>query len=167
MHASARRYAPLFLAGLAFLVLAAATALAERGSITASFPCVGDGEYVAMNDELGHWVGKFTCATYTDSGSGPMHRAGWACSGSIDVVKGKITVGGGYCKVTHLDGDVIQVRWDMKPGGTFARFDTRGQYLSGTGKYAGIQGSYNAEWHMVPDTAVFLGTMINSSYQIP
>ena len=88
------------------------------------------------------WNGEFWGESVTDSESGPLHRGTWYCTGE-QVLQGGTTVwAGGFCVVTDGDGDTVNLHWQSTKGYPGADIDTRGDYYSGTGKYAGITGNY-------------------------
>lgn len=50
---------------------------------------------------------------------------------------------GGFCLVTDVDGDTVNLLWEpTNTPGPATEILTKGTYLCGTGKYAGIRGHY-------------------------
>jgi predicted RecA/RadA family phage recombinase len=116
---------------------------ADRGTTTgiASFHAKGDvTEYKAG---VVVWIGKFFGVSITDARKGPLHNSGWDCTGESTIHDGQVHQSDGFCVVTDADGDVINLVWEQThvPAPTGVA-KTKGTYLSGTGKYEGIQGYY-------------------------
>ena len=132
----------LFVAMLG-LAIGSAVQAADRGTTTgiASFHAKGDvTEYKAG---VVVWIGKFFGVSITDARKGPLHNSGWDCTGESTIHDGQVHQSDGFCVVTDADGDVINLVWEQThvPAPTGVA-KTKGTYLSGTGKYEGIQGYY-------------------------
>jgi len=73
---------------------------------------------------------------------------------------------GGFCLVTDSDGDTINLLWERtNVPGPAAEAKTKGTYLSGTGKYAGIQGNYTFACRFAG--ALALCNVTGGEYKIP
>lgn len=119
------------------------TQAAEQGTTTgvASFQAKGE----AKNHKPGVtvWTGMFAGVSMTDAKKGPLHNSGWDCTGEAVIQDGNSYSAGGFCLVTDPDGDTINLLWQRtNVPGPAADPKTKGTYLSGTGKYLGIQGYY-------------------------
>lgn len=89
------------------------------------------------------WSGTFLGASVTEARKGPMHGAGWQCTGEVVTQDSKVYKADGFCLITDPDGDTINLLWVRTDvPGPASELKTRGTYLFGTGKYAGIQGHY-------------------------
>lgn len=89
------------------------------------------------------WTGTFAGASLADSGRGPLHNAGWDCTGESILSEGTVLRSGGFCLVADAAGDTINVVWERtNVPGPFDDAKTRGTYVSGTGKFHGIEGYY-------------------------
>lgn len=133
---------PVFVAALGTGVVQL-TYAAEQGATTgvASFQAKGE----AKNHKPGItvWTGSFSGVSVMDARKGPLHNAGWDCTGEVVIQDGKSYSAGGFCLVTDPDGDTINLLWERTDvPGPAADAKTKGTYLSGTGKYSGIQGHY-------------------------
>jgi len=150
-----------------FGVFVGATAhAADQGTTTgvASFHAKGDVKEYKPGVVV--WAGNFIGASITNARKGPLHNAGWDCTGETTISDGKVYQSDGFCLVTDQDGDTINLIWERinNPGGP-AEAKTKGTYLSGTGKYTGIQGYYTF-------TCQLSGAMANCSitggeYKVP
>lgn len=139
---ASKRTSALFVGVLGANVGLAAYA-AEQGTTTgvASFSAKGDVKN--YKPDLMLWNGTFVGASVTDSRKGPLHSSGWDCTGEVVVQGGNSYSANGFCLVTDLDGDTINLLWvRTNVPGPAGEPKTKGTYLSGTGKYAGIQGYY-------------------------
>ena len=127
----------------------------------------GEGNYQEFPPDFGLWTGIFYGGGTTDSESGPLHRSGWDCTGEIAYQGGTPKWGGGFCTVTDVDGDTVNVRWQATaPWGPGANIGTRGDYHSGTGKYAGITGWYTFQCDNVA-VSHFFCAITGGEYNIP
>ena len=138
----ARLQIPMLVVGLGIGVVPF-THAAEQGTTTgvASFQAKGE----AKNHKPGVtvWTGTFSGVSVMDGRKGPLHNAGWDCTGEVVIQDGNSYSAGGVCLVTDPDGDTINLLWQRtNVPGPAADAKTKGTYLSGTGKYAGIQGYY-------------------------
>lgn len=98
----------------------------------------------AMEVEKGHyyWTGEFSGSFQNDKGPGGLfHLAGIRCPAWFDlnVNTGKSTAGG-YCVIRDGDGDQATVTWSNAGDGHTSPGSFT--FTSGTGKYAGIKGTY-------------------------
>jgi hypothetical protein len=125
------------------LTVAGVSYAAGQGTTTGFASFYGKGEAKEHKPGLIVWSGGFVGASVSDGRKGPLHNSGWDCTGETAIQDGKVHRSGGFCLVTDPDGDTINLVWERTdvPGG-MVDGKTRGTYLSGTGKYAGIQGSY-------------------------
>lgn len=133
---------PVFVVSLGIGVVPL-THAAEQGTTTgvASFQAKGE----AKNHKPGVtvWTGSFSGVSVMDARKGPLHNAGWDCTGEVVIQDGNAYSSGGFCLVTDPDGDTINLLWQRTNiPGPAPDAKTKGTYLSGTGKYAGIQGYY-------------------------
>jgi len=116
---------------------------AGQGTTTGVAAFHAKGEVKEYKPGVVGWVGNFIGASMTESRKGPLHNAGWDCTGESTIQDGKVFQSDGFCVVADSDGDTINLIWERTnvPGGG-AEAKTKGTYLSGTGKYSGIQGYY-------------------------
>lgn len=126
-----------------FCVGLVGAAHAEQGTTTglAAFHPKGDAK--GYKPDLTLWNGTFIGISITDSRKGPLHSAAWDCTGEVVIQDGISHSANGFCLVTDSDGDTINLLWARTDvPGPIATPKTKGTYLSGTGKYAGISGYY-------------------------
>ncbi len=119
------------------------THAAEQGTTTgvASFHATGEAKEHSPGVTV--WTGKFFGVSMTDARKGPLHNSGWDCTGELVIQDGNAYSAGGFCVVTDPDGDTVNLLWERTNiPGPVPDAKTKGTYLSGTGKYAGIQGYY-------------------------
>ena len=57
------------------------TQAAEQGKTTGVAAFHAQGAVTEYEPGVGVWLGKFVGVSKTDSGSGPLHNAGWDCTG--------------------------------------------------------------------------------------
>jgi hypothetical protein len=138
----ARRKSRLFVAIFGVLVGATAHA-AGQGTTTGVAAFHAKGEVKEYKPGVVVWVGNFVGVSMTESRKGPLHNSGWDCTGETAISEGKVYQSDGFCLATDPEGDTINLVWERTdiPGGA-AQGKTKGTYLSGTGKYMGIQGYY-------------------------
>ena len=126
----------------------------------------GEGTYQEFPPDFGLWTGVFYGGGTTDSESGPLHRSGWMCTGEQAFQGGTTKWAGGFCTVTDVDGDTVNLRWQSTKSYAGATIDTRGDYYSGTGKYAGITGSYTLHCDNIA-VSHFFCAITGGEYNIP
>ncbi|MBI3989427.1 MAG: hypothetical protein HY347_07395 [candidate division NC10 bacterium] len=145
-----------------------ATLGAEQGTTTgiASFYSTGKAKEYAPDFVV--WTGTYTGASYTDAKKGPLHFGAWDCTGEVIIQKGMALSAGGFCAVTDPDGDKINLRWERTniPGAVLDA-KTKGTYLSGTGKYVGIQGEYRFSCTLFPNSDHAICQIMGGEYRIP
>ena len=137
-----RNKSALFVAVLG-LAVGSTSHAAGQGTTTgvASFQAKGDVKEYKPGVVV--WVGSFVGVSVVDGRKGPLHNAGWECTGETAIQDGNVFRSGGFCVVTDPDGDTINLLWERtNVPGQAAEPKTKGTYLSGTGKYTGIQGNY-------------------------
>jgi len=137
-----RRTSVLFVAVVS-LAAGSASHAAGQGTTTGVASFYAKGEAKEYKPGLIVWGGGFVGVSIADGRKGPLHNSGWECTGETAIQDGKVLRSGGFCLVTDQDGDSINLLWERTdvPGGTVDG-KTKGTYLSGTGKYTGIQGFY-------------------------
>ena len=125
------------------LVLGSVSQAAERGTTTGIASFHAQGEVTEYKPGVVVWVGRFFGVSMTEGRKGPLGNSGWDCTGESTIYDGKVHQSDGFCVVTDPDGDIINLMWEQThvPAATDTA-KTKGTYLSGTGKYAGIQGYY-------------------------
>ena len=141
---------------------------AEQGTETGGMVGFhGVGKFQQFEPDFGLWNGEFWGESTTDSESGPMHRGAWYCTGEQAFQGGVTKWGGGYCTITDVDGDTVNLRWQATaPWGPGANIGTRGDYFSGTGKYTGITGWYTFHCENVAMSHFFC-SITGGEYSIP
>ena len=143
------RLVSMTFAAVGFLAIVTAQVHAEPGQVV----CHSDGTAKEIADGLTHWTGVFNCGTTMDAGKGLLHRADLDCSGHLEFQGAVYTIGYGYCNATHPGGDIVHLRWEMVTPGTGADgFTSKWTYMSGTGKYEGINGGVKLSWKQVGST---------------
>lgn len=125
------------------LVLGSLSHAADRGTTTGIASFHAQGEVTEHKAGVIVWIGKFFGVSITDARKGPLNNSGWDCTGESTIHDGQVHQSDGFCVVTDSDGDVINLVWEQTnvPAAT-STAKTKGTYLSGTGKYEGIQGYY-------------------------
>ncbi len=90
------------------------------------------------------WTGTFIGVSLMKSGGGPLHNAGWECTGEVVSTSDTMYRAAGFCVVTDRDGDTVQCLWERTDvPGSGDEMKAKGTYLLGTGKYAGIRGTFS------------------------
>ena len=137
-----RRKSTLFVAVLG-LVAGSTSHAAGQGTTTGVAAFQAKGDVKEYKPGVVVWVGSFVGVSMAEGRKGPLHNSGWECTGETAIQEGKVYRSGGFCLVTDPEGDTINLLWERTdvPGGA-AEAKTKGTYLSGTGKYTGIQGHY-------------------------
>ena len=121
------------------IVLGLSSFAAQAGEVTQkgrdTHVCT-DQKFIAIGDVPDHWIGVFVCEGISTTEGG---EAGTLKERGIgDFIAGKGWAKG-YAEVTYDDGSVVRAVWE----GTKTRTTAMGAYqlTSGTGRFAGINGS--------------------------
>jgi hypothetical protein len=129
--------------GVLGVVVGAAANGAEHGTTTGVASFQAKGEAKNYKPAVTVWDGTFVGVSVTDTRKGPLHNSGWDCTGEQVIQDGNSFRAGGFCVITDPDGDTINLLWERtNTPGPVPEPKTKGTYLSGTGKYSGIQGYY-------------------------
>ena len=140
----------------------------EAGKPTGFVTFYGSGETQKHAPDMLVWKGAFYGQGVTDSGKGLFHYSAWDCTGEMAYQSQKVSFGGGFCAVTDRDGDKVNLRWEVdEPGASAAKVKTKGTYLSGSGKYSGIQGGYNFLCELIADTTHYICRIVGGEYTAP
>ena len=140
-------------------VPAMAGELPKEGPISATFVNEGRVDAMQIGDEQWAWTNYARTATVGDSEGDLLHNMSGDCMGM-----GVNNQGSGYCRHVDADGDMIFERWqDVDIGKGTATF------LGGTGKYAGITGTLEYDYVMLPspEGALHLAGKTRGSYKLP
>lgn len=87
-------------------------------------------------------VGTSVMAAVNVAGSGLLHNMAGRCSGMPIMDSGAKTVENhGYCDYVDADGDHVFEKWDYPVQPMGAASEGTGEWIGGTGKYAGISGA--------------------------
>jgi len=149
-------------------VSSAQAQMPKKGKTTGVATFLGMGKMQEYPPDVVVWDGTFPGESVTDAGQGVLHYGAWECTGEQVLRSGKILFGGGFCAVTDQDGDKINLRWQVdEPNANPAKFKTKGTYLSGSGKYEGIQGGYNFICGPIGSTNHYICKIIGGEYQLP
>ena len=140
MRTKAASVALLVLGSALFLGASAEAQLPKSGSAKLHSGWKGVGEIREVGKNHLYWGGTFYGVWFNDESRGFLHQAFWQCVYSNDISDGRAS-GTGFCTATDADGD--QISTVPKGRGPEEGFDEIGMHslTSGTGKYAGIQGS--------------------------
>ncbi len=98
------------------------------------------GETTQVGDKHAYWVGVYWGVSFNDEGKGFMHQMAWNCPAINDIMDTAIQAKGN-CTLTDIDGDKLSASWTGK-GGVGGEFAGKGGMTGGTGKYTGIQGTW-------------------------
>lgn len=122
---------------------AGAAELAKQGSFSNHDAWSGVIEGVlVVGEEQVVYNYTFNGVVTNDAGEGVFHNSSSSCLGMGSTIGGQ-TSNRGNCVHTDLDGDQIFDEWQDE--GTEAGASGSGKLLGGTGKYAGIEGTYEYE----------------------
>jgi hypothetical protein len=158
---------------LMFNTAAIAGDLPKEGTYSATYSTYGTVKAAAQ-------VGKEVLLVGWDEsglsvGKGILDHVTWHCWGLFNIINGTAQTTGGYCVVTDPSGDQFAVnlagdKWRPKDTKSFTGLAT---LITGTGKYAGINGNYKYECHG-PDfhtaaegTYVQYCALFQGSYKLP
>ncbi len=120
-----------------------ASEAAEQGTTTGIVAFNATGEVKNYGAGTMVWSGTFVGVSMTDSQKGPLHNSNWDCTGEVVIQEGIVHLSDGFCTVSDGDGDSINLYWQRTDAPAPPdEPKTKGTYLSGTGKYEGIQGYY-------------------------
>lgn len=154
------------------IILAASFALCAAGQAADQGNTTGIASFQAKGEARNHkpavmvWNGSFVGASVTDARRGPLHSSGWDCTGDVLAQDGTVFRSGGFCLVTDVDGDTVNVLWERtNTPGPATEILTKGTYLSGSGKYAGIKGHYT--FSCTQGSAQSVCRITGGSYTIP
>jgi hypothetical protein len=122
-------------------ISAHAEQLAKSGNGTIHSGFQGVGTTTPIGDKRAYWTGAFWGVSFNDEGKGFLHEAAWNCPAITDI-NNNVMQTKGSCTLTDTAGDKVYGDWTGKGpvGGEFAGDLT---ISGGTGKYAGIQGSWD------------------------
>ena len=126
------------LAGLAFVLVAglgAEAQLSTRGDLAGRLYWRGQGKWIEVEKDHMVFSGEITGTFFNDAGEGFLHRATAVCPGIRDTVRDVVNAHG-YCVFTDEDGSKATFAWKCKG----PRCDGDAEWISGTGKYAGLKG---------------------------
>jgi hypothetical protein len=162
-----KRIGALFMALLGLGLSAESTShAAGQGTTTGVATFQAKGEVKEYKPSVIVWSGNFVGVSVTDARKGPLHNSGWECTGESVLQDGKGYKAGGFCLVTDPEGDTINLLWErMDVPGAASEGNNKGTYLSGTGKYAGIQGHYKITCRLTG--ALALCNLNGGEYKIP
>lgn len=114
------------------------------------------------------WTGEFIGHSVTDSENGALHMGAWYCTGDQAIRGGETEYADGMCAVTDPDGDKINVRWQfVGKGPSPGQEKFRGTYISGSGKFSGIEGYYVFLAEPPVAGGYIFATMVEGEYSIP
>lgn len=160
-----RSKSALFVAVLG-LAVGSTSHAAGQGTTTGVASFQGKGDAKEHKPGVVVWTGGFVGVSVADGRRGPLHNSGWECTGEVVIQEGNAYRADGFCLVTDPDGDTINLLWERtNVPGPAAEPKTKGTYLSGTGKYAGIQGHYTFACRLAGDLA--LCNITGGEYKIP
>ena len=164
---------PIIILALSLVVicvsgLSAQAQIAKQGAPRGIVSFYGSGTTQDYAPDMVVWSGKFLGQSVIGTGQGMLHYNAWDCTGEMVTRNGKVVIADGFCAVTDSDGDKINLRWEVdEPLPSPAKFKTKGTYLSGSGKYVGIQGGYNFICQAIADTGHYVCAMVGGEYQLP
>ena len=116
---------------------------ADQGTTSGIATFNAKGEVKNYKPDVVVWSGTFVGVSVTDSRKGPLHNSSWDCTGENVIQAGNSHIADGFCLITDPDGDTINLIWARtNVPGPVGEPKTKGTYVSGTGKYTGIQGYY-------------------------
>lgn len=163
-------YLGLGLIVICFFGQTTSVSAAKSGKPTGYVTFYGSGETQERAPDMLVWTGKFWGQSVTDAKEGFLHYNGWDCTGEMVYQNQKVLFGGGFCALTDPDGDKVNLRWEVDDPGSSpgpSQVKTKGIYLSGSGKYRGIQGGYNFECELIADTTHYICRIVGGEYQLP
>ncbi len=155
---------------ICFFGLTSSVYAAKSGKPTGYVSFYGSGETQERAPDMLVWTGKFRGQSVTDAKEGFLLYNVWDCTGEMVYQNQKVLFGGGVCTLTDRDGDKVNLRWEVddpnsSPGPS--KVKTKGTYLSGSGKYSGIQGGYKFECELIADTTHYICRIVGGEYQLP
>ncbi|MBL8533866.1 MAG: hypothetical protein JNL33_08425 [Betaproteobacteria bacterium] len=133
----------LALTSVASSLMTSPAVAGESGVTTGVASFHARGEMRDFKSGVAVWTGTFVGTSLSDMKRGPLHAVGWECTGESVLSEGNVLRSGGFCLLTDPQGDTVNVMWERtNVPGPFDDAKTRGTYVSGTGKFHGIQGHY-------------------------
>jgi hypothetical protein len=120
-----------------------AESLAKSGSGSIHTGFKATGITTTFGDKRVYWTGSYWGVSFNDEGKGLFQQAAWNCPAVADIQNDAMRARGS-CTVTDADGDRFSGDWTGK-GPVGAEFAGEVTVTNGTGKYAGMQGSW--EFH--------------------
>jgi len=122
------------------------------------------GETKKIGEKRLFWVGIYWGVSFNDEGKGFMHQMAWNCPAVNDIMDGTIDAKGN-CTLTDPDGDKLYASWTGK-GAVGGEFAGNVNMTGGTGKYTGIQGTWEFRCRGVgPDGQLYCQQQAN--YKLP
>lgn len=150
--------------GLALLVASSGGALAgdlpKQGTFSAHWTVSGAYKAIEMGEDLWAQVNEQIIMITNDAGDGLFHNMSGECVGY-----GLGTEEKGYCNFVDSDGDKIFEQY----AGDVETNAATGTALEGTGKYAGIEATFEYRWVNLPsaDGAFNIVGVKEGSYTLP
>lgn len=147
----------------------AAAELAKEGTFSLRDAWSGTVEGLSLGETRSVYIYMFKGVATNDAGEGLLHNTSMNCMGMGRSVR-RATKDHGSCVYTDVDGDKIFDEW--KDEGTLGVGGKgTGSLIGGTGKYAGIEGSYEYERVSLRPAAegTFQGytTRVEGTYKLP
>jgi hypothetical protein len=154
----------LVVGALSVLASPVAAQIPKSGTVKVHSGWFSAGETKKVGEKRLYWVGEYWGVSFNDEGKGFMHQMAWNCPALSDIMDSLIQTKGN-CTLTDPDGDKLYASWTGKGavGGEFAgNVDMSG----GTGKYTGIQGTWEFHcWGVGPDGQLYCHQQAN--YKLP
>ena len=98
---------------------------------------------IAIGKDEEMTVSSAMMTAVNDAGSGLLHNLAGRCLMAVVIDKASKTVDQhGYCTYADADGDQISEKVDIDKQPLGAVIIGKGRWISGTGKYAGIEGAF-------------------------
>jgi hypothetical protein len=119
--------------------------LAPEGTFTITYTGVNTSpvQAISIGKDQDMTVAVSTMTAVNDAGNGLLHQTAGRCLMSVVIDKAAKTLDQhGYCTYTDAEGHQLHERVDFDKAALGAVVVGKGQWIGGTGKFAGMQGEF-------------------------
>jgi hypothetical protein len=152
----------------AYAATASAAELQKSGEFQGSWGAVGTTQSLALGESRFASIVRLQGTIVIKSSHGFTRAMQADCVGLN--LKDERTTGSGRCLWTDSDGDGVVSDFTGELSGTDSK--VRGRFISGTGKYTGIEGGYELDWRYLrgieeEGTINGYSTSLTGSWKLP
>lgn len=157
-----------FLAALLYATGAGAAELQKAGEFEGQWTATGSAQTLVLDESRSATIMRLQGEVITESSAGLTPALQTDCVG-LNLRQADST-GSGRCIWIDSDGDRMISEISGVLSGTASK--VRGKFIGGTGKYAGLEGSYELDWQYIgtieeEDTIHGYSTSLKGNWRLP